>query len=208
MYITDPPKASGFMSSYKSYNAIARTIYLMHLAVSSTRKALKSKAWDFHRDHSRQLNTVHIQIHIIIMDIIEHTSVSTYRSKTQTTSQDHLTGTTLLLVKFKTAAPHCLRGDCRQIYRRQWTMAFHIPKPSPRQGDLENPGLIWNIPIHVTHPIIYGASSFKPSPGWLPSRNLTKIPKMMVFELYTLSNMVIFGISVQFQDDYVMSVSF
>lgn len=58
---------------------------------------------------------------------------------------------------------------------------------------------------HVSY---YGASSFKPSPGWLPSRNLTKIPKMMVFELYILSNMVIFGISVQFQDDYVMSVSF
>lgn len=56
-HVTDLPKASGFMSSYKSYNAIARTIYLMHLAVSSTRKALKSKAWDFHRDHSRQLNT-------------------------------------------------------------------------------------------------------------------------------------------------------
>ena len=31
---------------------------------------------------------------------------------------------------------------------------------------------------------------------------------MLVFELYILSNMVIFGISDQFQDDYVMTVSF
>lgn len=90
-HVTDPPKASGFMSSYKSYNAIARTIYLMHLAVSSARKALKSKAWDLHRDHSRQLNIYIYTYHYYGYWAYQ---CSTYRSKTQTTSQHHPTGTT------------------------------------------------------------------------------------------------------------------